>query len=117
MSLEEERARQASSTATSGTPHLVAALPTVDEAIPSTPVKKEVTFDDVGMDDEDEEMRKALALSRGDDIEMEEAAGGEEEDDEEAEIARASESGFLHSEGLSLDKMILPAEQILAVRD
>lgn len=90
MSLEEERARQASSTAaTSGTPHLGAALPTVDESIPSTPIKKQVSFEDVGMEDEDEEMKKALALSRGDDVEMEEAVGGEEEDDEEAEIARA----------------------------
>jgi hypothetical protein len=113
MSLEEERARQAASApSTSAAP----ALDTVAEGlatstspdIPSTPapaaVKTEGVDDtaavlaaaaasggieDVGMDAEgegDDDLARALAMSRGDDVEM-----GDGDDDEDAEIARASE--------------------------
>lgn len=112
MSLEEERARQAASApSTSAAP----ALDTVTEGsatsnsaeVPSTPatapVKTEAGDDtaavlaaaaasggieDVGMDaegDGDDDLARALAMSRGDDVEM-----GDGDDDEDAEIARAS---------------------------
>lgn len=51
-------------------------------------------IEDVGMDeegDEDDDLARALALSRGDDVEMDESAEMADEDDEDAEIARASE--------------------------
>jgi 26S proteasome regulatory subunit N10 len=99
MSLEEERARQAAVTASSSAPALssVTESTSVESVLASgafsTPVKKEETTEstpllqDDGMnDDEDDDLARALAMSRGD-VEMGEA--GEEEDDEEAEIARA----------------------------
>lgn len=99
MSLEEERARQAAATAASS----VSALSSVTEASSvesvlasgafSTPVKKEEgsestpLLQDDGMGgDEDDDLARALAMSRGD-VEMGEV--GDQEDDEDAEIARA----------------------------
>lgn len=117
MSLEEERARQAAS---NPAPAAAPALETVAETssastnaaeAPSTPapavVKTEVDdtaavlaaaaasggIEDVGMEgeaDEDDDLARALALSRGDDVEMGDAQG-DDGDDEDAEIARASE--------------------------
>lgn len=114
MSLEEERARQAAS---NPAPAAAPSLETVAESstpatssaaeVPSTPapaVKTETDdtaavlaaaaasggIEDVGMeggDDMDDDLARALALSRGDDVEM----GDGDEDDEDAEIARASE--------------------------
>lgn len=108
MSLEEERARQAATNPPSAAP----ALETVPEAAasgaPAVPVEAvaepaqpaaEANVEDVvipeaassgaeGGGDEDEELRQALALSRGDDVDM------DAQDDEEAEIARASKSSF-----------------------
>lgn len=101
MSLEEERARQAALASASA----AAALPVVPEggsieaalsAAPSTvdafstPIKREAPTEATGLlssmdEDENDDLAKALAMSRGDDIEM----GNAEEDDEEAEIARA----------------------------
>lgn len=99
MSLDEERARQAAATAASAptpletvpeasaAPSAVPALINVDAM--STPVKKEEVIEDVGMGemDEDDDLARALALSRGDDVDMEDAG----EEDEDAEIAAASE--------------------------
>lgn len=93
MSLDEERARQtalasASAPATSSLP----AVPeTVDpsmvktEDIP-TPATSQPAFapvEDVEMDDkdEDEDLKRAMALSKGDDVDM----------DDDEEMARASE--------------------------
>lgn len=94
--------------AASGAPALGAEVPVT----PATTVKKEEDttaddtaailaaagaseIEDVGMegeegdddDDDDDDLARALALSRGDDVEM----GDDAEDDEDAEIARASE--------------------------
>lgn len=100
MSLDEERARQAAATAASAptpletVPEVSAASSVVpalanDDAM-STPVKKEKVIEnvDVGMGemDEDDDLARALALSRGDDVEMGDAG----EEDEDAEIAAAS---------------------------
>jgi 26S proteasome regulatory subunit N10 len=96
MSLDEERARQAAVTAaasaSSSTP--LAAVPELDAL--STPIKKEAVIEDVGMggDDEDDDLARALALSRGDDVEM----GDGEEENEDDEIAKAIALSMKESE-------------------
>lgn len=98
MSLEEERARQAAlaapalETVPEGSNSVEAVLAQGGAAF-QTPVKKEEASEstallaDVGMEDndEDDDLARALAMSRGDDVEM----GDADEDDEDAEIARA----------------------------
>ena len=96
MSLDEERARQAAVSSVPAPASLEAiaesaATPAVtvkkeDDAF-ATPIKKEpVEEGDVSMTDEDEDLKRAMALSRGDDTEMGDA---DEEEDEEAAIAAA----------------------------
>lgn len=108
MSLEDERARQAASNPPAAAPALETVPESAASGAPAVPVESvaepvvpaEAAVEDVvipeagsgeGAVDEDEELRQALALSRGDDVDM----GGE--DDEEAEIARASEHILRHA--------------------
>lgn len=86
MSLEEERARQ---TAATSIPTLAPVPEAVDQLLHTpatgsafeTPMKAEVKMET----DEDADLKAALALSRGDDVEM----AGEEDEDEEMRKAIA----------------------------
>lgn len=94
--MEDERARQAAAAPPSSAPALDSVPEAAASGAPAVPVEavaappaESGAIEDVEIPeaaaaevDEEEELRQALALSRGDDVAM--------EDDEDAEIARAS---------------------------